>query len=639
MAILSKIDSNVTGLSYAKETSIGVLPDVPIWIQMEPNSYSNFGGQIATVAREPINASRQRQKGTVTDLTVGGSVNVDWTYPNLQDLLQGYFFANARRKLETTASAVASDVITVGSSGIAQVGDLILTQGFSVPANNGLLSVTVVAPTALTVSNSLTNGTPAAGNTVVGVGHQFGTTEVSIDVSQDLPRMIGTAVAATGTFTIAAEPTDGDTVTIGSTTYTFKTALTGTANQILIGGSAAASMTNMIDAITGAGTPGTQYTAATVVNTQVTATQGSGHVTVTALQAGTVGNAIATTATMTSGSNVWAAADLGSGTGAGFTTLGLIPGEWIFIGGDTSTTQFAQAANSGFVRINAITDDQHMTFDKTQATFVADAGTGKTVRVFFGRVIKNESNPALIIRQTYQLERTLGAPDTTEPSEIQAEYLIGCVPNTCKMMFGTGTKVVVDMDFVGTNNLQNSNTDGPAAGSRPALVSGNAFNTSSDFARLKMAILDPTTSNPSPLFAFLTTMDLTIDNKATPDKAVSVLGAFEVTTGFFTVDLSCTAYFSEVAAVQAVRNNADVTVDMALVQTNTVSLNSQAQILNQGFIVDVPLVALGDGRLNVAINKPIDLPLTIPAARDRVFDHTLLVVFFDFLPNLAVPAV
>lgn len=52
-----------------------------------------------------------------------------------------------------------------------------------------------------------------------------------------------------GNVGIATQPTDGDTVTFNGNTYTFKTTLGSTAGNVLIGGSASASNTNLTSAI------------------------------------------------------------------------------------------------------------------------------------------------------------------------------------------------------------------------------------------------------------------------------------------------------------------------------------------------------------------------------------------------------
>ena len=54
-------------------------------------------------------------------------------------------------------------------------------------------------------------------------------------------------------------PADGSTVTIGGVTYTWKTALTPSAGQVLINGTADAALLNLIRAINHSGTAGTDY--------------------------------------------------------------------------------------------------------------------------------------------------------------------------------------------------------------------------------------------------------------------------------------------------------------------------------------------------------------------------------------------
>ena len=83
-----------------------------------------------------------------------------------------------------------------------------------------------------------------------------------------------------------------------------------------------------------------------------------------------------------------------------------------------------------------------------------------------------------------------------------------------------------------------------------------------------------------------------------------------------------TAYFADVAAVAAVRDNEDVTLDIILVKDN------------RALMFDLPLIALGDGRLSVEQDQAITLPLETNAAESN-FGHTLLFGSFYYLPDLA----
>jgi hypothetical protein len=513
MAQVNKIDSNVTGLRIAEEVSLGVLSGSDVWVPYEPNSYSDFGGQLTTIARTPISDTRQRKKGVVTDLDASGGFNTDLTQKNLQGILQGFLFADLRNKSEFGGTGEITGVITAtddyqAASGLTvfEVGRLVHAAGFTNAANNGLKRVTVSTGTALTVAENLVIETPPATATLVEVGAQGLAGDIDVDASGSLP-------------------------TLTSTTLDF-------------------------------------------------------------------------------------------------TTLGILPGEWIFIGGDTAGAagnQFLTAANNGFKRVKLVAANV-LTLDKSDATMVTEANTAETVQIFFGRVLKNEVGTT-IKRRTYQMERTLGASDDAQPAQIQSEYIVGAVPSEAVLNISQADKITLDLSFIATDNEQRTGVTGVKAGTRPSIVESDAFNTSSDFTRIKMALVEAADEAPTPLFAFMTELSITISNNLSPNKAVGFLGSFEVTAGIFAVSASTTAYFSNVAAVTAVRNNSDVTLDVAMVKQNA------------GIVIDLPILALGDGRANIEQDSPITLPLTVEAGTGAKYDvnmnHTILMNFFDYLPTSA----
>ena len=100
-----------------------------------------------------------------------------------------------------------------------------------------------------------------------------------------------TEVVATNTLTSSnVQVTDGDTVTINAITYTFRATI-AKPNDVHLVTNADTSLTNLVSAITAAGTIGTDYGNGTVAHPDVTAGAVNTHATViTALKPGVFGN-------------------------------------------------------------------------------------------------------------------------------------------------------------------------------------------------------------------------------------------------------------------------------------------------------------------------------------------------------------
>lgn len=128
-------------------------------------------------------------------------------------------------------------------------------------------------------------------------------------------------VSAQATLTLGSGdsqlPHADDTTIVGGQTYTWKSTVSTTADQVKIGGTLVASIANLIAAINKASGGGTTYGSATVKNPYCSAAVGSTTtMVVTASTPGIAGNFIPSAGTMTHGS--WDAAVLGTTTaGAG----------------------------------------------------------------------------------------------------------------------------------------------------------------------------------------------------------------------------------------------------------------------------------------------------------------------------------
>lgn len=510
---INKIDSNITGLAFAEEECLKQLPGTDganaVWYGLEPNSYSDFGGELSTVARAPIDPSRQNKKGAITDLDASGGFNTDFTKTNLTRILQGFFFADARelpstQPLNAAAIAitgvVAADSEFTASGGLTTFGAnmLLLGSGFANAANNGVKTVVATTATAVEVAETLIDETPSAGAKLECVGRQLASADANIAVTSGVASLIITA----GDFTTMPE---------------------------------------------------------------------------------------------------------------------LFPGRWVFIGGDAAASRFAN--NVGFARIKSVAA-KALIFDDVTWAPVNETGTGKSIRIFVGTVIKNEKAPSLIKRRSYNIERTLGEG----ANGTQCEYLEGAVANEFTLNIPQADKLNADLGFVACNNTFRSGDSGDAqkVGTRLPAPGEDPFNTSSDIYRIKMQVRDPSSSNPSALFGYVSEASVSINNNVSANKAVGVLGSFDTSAGNFEVGGSITAYFTTVAAVKAVRNNADV------------GLSIIGAAKNAGFVFDIPLLGLGGGRLNVEKDAPVTIPLE-PAGAENENGYTLLYEAFSYLPNVAMP--
>lgn len=170
---------------------------------------------------------------------------------------------------------------------------------------NSLLLGTAASPSAYLAAGDSTPGTLG-----VGTEKRF---VLTADVSL-IASFASAAVAATQTLTFSGVATNAQTVTIGGQVYTTQTALTNTANNVLIGANQAATCVNLAAAINAGTGAGTLYGTGTVANASVSAVAVGNTVVLTALTAGTAGNAIATTETQTNAS--FGAATLAGGLAA-----------------------------------------------------------------------------------------------------------------------------------------------------------------------------------------------------------------------------------------------------------------------------------------------------------------------------------
>lgn len=518
MSLTDTISGNSTGLSIAEEEKPKILKVIPaelpqvIWYTIEPNSYSGFAGALSTVARNPLNPTRQKDKGTTTDLDVAGGFNQDYTKTNFARLLQGFMFADVLEKFNTAPFNGTAIVITsidgagafLAAAGLDDfaVGDLVLTTGNPTVANNAFGLVTAAAAGQVTTDiATVVDAAPAAASAVQVVGFEFDAADL--------------------------------TLTLGVNTFTLGATLK----------------------------------------------------------------------------------DL--------TELNVNVGEFLYVGGDDLSSQFAEpsagAAATGYGRIKSISATE-IVCDKATWTIVTDAGAGKSIRIFFDIFERNAIVSDDIVCRSYQLERSLGK----DANGTQTQYLLGAFANELTINMPTADKLNADLGYVALDEKFQDGATGPKVGVRVAALGEEALNTSSDIVRAKMTVLSASELEPTGLFTYVQEMTMTINNNVTALKALGVIGGFSVNIGGFDAGGTATVYFVDVAALTAIRNNADVTIDAIVAKSNA------------GVVFDIPLLGLSTDGINVEANAPITVPLNQEAAKNSA-GYTIGITHFRYLPTIAMP--
>ena len=317
--------------------------------------------------------------------------------------------------------------------------------------------------------------------------------------------------------------------------------------------------------------------------------------------------------------------------GVNFTSLGLTVGEWIYIGdvGNATANQnfnFTGATSGltlrGYARISAI-GQTTLTFD-----FVTFAGNGDAsatttagINIYFGSYLMNQNTLATIKRRSYTMPRYLGQGIANAS---QLEVLLGCVPDKFTLNLAQASKLTADLTFVGIDaNYINASmvtkSDGTPVAINP-FFNETAVNTSRDlFANL----LTVNGTEAASLFAYATDAKFSLDNGATIARALGTSTGFDVNVGDFKAMWSGTTYFDDIAALQAVQNNADV---------GAVSIFAAR---GAGFVFDIPLLTLGGGKLKLEKDKKIMVDLTSEGAANAA-NYTSSYTRFAYLPASAI---
>lgn len=303
-----------------------------------------------------------------------------------------------------------------------------------------------------------------------------------------------------------------------------------------------------------------------------------------------------------------------------FGSLDLNIGEWIFVGGDPSDTRFNQG--NGYARIASITERVIRLDQIGWAGIESENGAGKTIEIYFGNYTRNESDPELIKRHSYQFERLLGQ----DQIGLQSEYMLGQVANELTIEFPENEYVKCEFGFLGIDSEYRNGAEGLKEGERIGAPREDVYNSGDHIRQMVLYVHDNTRIRPQPVFGFVQEASLEINNNASIATRIGRLGGFDMNVGNFEVSGDITAYFTTVEAKRAIRNNADV------------GFNTIGAFNNSGWVFDIPLLSLSGGNLSIEENEPVLIELEKQAAENEN-GYTLSHTYFPYLPTVAMTEV
>lgn len=306
-------------------------------------------------------------------------------------------------------------------------------------------------------------------------------------------------------------------------------------------------------------------------------------------------------------------------TAADFTTMGLVVGMWLWVGGDpaNATLNFATAAYRGFAKI--VTIAAHLlTLERRSWTVgAADTGAAKTIDLYWGRFLRNVAiDNADYLEPSYQLELSL--PGAATAGATAYKYMQGAYVGMFEVNAPLASLITGTVSFVGARGTDPGTSRATGASTANAPLQQQGVNTTSQLLRAP-AIHDPGNAN-AVIAGAVSSWKLTLNNNVTPQKQQGTLGAATMVAGKCVVGLDLEVFYVQTDVEVAIGDNRTLNFDVGL-------RNSDG-----GVLFDIPSFMLDEGDLKFPANGPVTLSPKAEAFRDTTYSVTLGMMVFPYLP-------
>lgn len=297
---------------------------------------------------------------------------------------------------------------------------------------------------------------------------------------------------------------------------------------------------------------------------------------------------------------------------------GLRVGEWVFIGGAGKNV----GSNQPFYgRISAInTTTGVITFDATTRPIstTSSAITAGTP-LFFGMFFTDDEDQVTLTHM-----RSLSKDGN---GKNQVEVVTGCFGS--ELAFNASEKSFVNMDFtyIAMNTRYDRLDDTQYNLKYSSLITASEntpINTATDVYRQRLVIDKVGSMNTAAIHGLVQEFNVTLNNSLTEATGMGKLGNDGTTAGDVMASGNITAFFVDLAALEAVRCNCTASADLICARKN------------EGFVVDLPALTLTSNGLTISNDNSVQIELDKTAHKSK-YGHVVSYTSFAFLPDEAMP--
>lgn len=295
-------------------------------------------------------------------------------------------------------------------------------------------------------------------------------------------------------------------------------------------------------------------------------------------------------------------------TALDFTTLGLVPGMWLKIGGTAAGERFTTvAANNDWVRVSIASGVTAITATRLELDIVptgwaTDSGATKTISVWMGDYIRNGTT-----KKSYAIE--VQYQDLAVP---EYEVYSGMRVGTFNLSGDAQSILQAQASFMG-GNVTNS-TARTAGSTDVAAPTGDVLNTSSNVGRI--AENGAVVQGPN----FVLGVNITIDNTLRRQNSVGNVASHGIGIGRAKVSGKLSTYYGNNTILNKIRNGTATSYDVRFTDPNGTRV----------ILVDIPRIKFNTGSPAVpGVDTDRTLDTDFTGLRHPVGTYTIQIQRFE----------